>query len=281
MSAISELTGHGGTFADGWPATPQVYTASMDLSSLFSPEAARTVLTDPQYRPKSMGMVRDGALTGEPSDAEHDKSTLGLNGMHVAWPPIAEFASRLSVELGHPMTGNVYRTPPNSRGYGPHWDTHHVFLAQVTGLKHWHLFEPVFPTPGEEHNWVSVGITDEQRKHFLNDSPDISVGLRAGQVLYIPRGWIHFGDTSDEQSLHVTLGAHLTDRSWLLGQLLDAARVDPSIRVELPPLLGESDFEDHVGDAASAFLEWLGTPAGAEAVRSLAQRSSDRARTTQ
>lgn len=274
MSSLHALTGRTDALAGGWPEVPTVYEAVMDLTDLFSVEAARQVVGDRYFRPIEMAMVRDGQVTGEPCDVDSTTSTLGLNGLHLTWPPIAAFTRRLAAETGHIVTGNVYRTPPHSRGYGPHWDTHHVLLAQVHGAKHWKLFKPTFPHPSERHNWVRVGITTEERDSYYSAEGDFEITLRAGQVLLIPRGWIHFAHTGDAPSLHVTLGIRLADQVWVLEQILDLAREDVALRMALPPHLQDADPAALVNSALAAFTDWLASPAAAQLPAELARRAA-------
>ena len=40
-----------------------------------------------------------------------DGATLVLQALHRTWPPLVDFGSRLSAELGHPVQINSYITP--------------------------------------------------------------------------------------------------------------------------------------------------------------------------
>jgi len=51
--------------------------------------------------------------------------------LHVAWPPLVTFGSELAAELGHPVQINAYVTPPQNRGFAPHYDVHDVFVLQI------------------------------------------------------------------------------------------------------------------------------------------------------
>ncbi|WP_329584283.1 cupin domain-containing protein [Kitasatospora sp. NBC_01250] len=256
MSTLARLVGEPQEFTAGWPAEPTVYQRdAADLAELFTHGDARRIVTDPALRPIGMGMVTSGtALTSAP-DADHPRDTLVLNGLHLSWPPLRDAARLLSAELGHPVTANVYRTPADATGYGPHWDTHHVFLAQVDGMKVWRLHPPVFTDPLERHPWTRVGLTQEQLDQIHRVARTVT--LTAGQVLYIPRGWIHFGHTEDQQSIHITLGVQLLTRHWVLQQLADQAAEHPEMRAALPPNLSALHVEDIVGDTTSTLQAWL------------------------
>lgn len=81
----------------------------------------------------------------------------------------------------------------------PHFDTHDVFVLQIEGSKIWHLHKPTQPTP----------LLGSFQPVFSEDrlgEPLQSVCLEAGDLLYVPRGYIHHAATVQSSSLHVTLG---------------------------------------------------------------------------
>ncbi len=82
-----------------------------------------------------------------------DGATLVLQGLHRTWPPLVGFGSQLADELGHPVQINAYITPPQNRGFAPHYDVHDVFVLQVSGRKRWRLHEPIVRHPLENQNW--------------------------------------------------------------------------------------------------------------------------------
>lgn len=256
-SALEKLVAKPDMFREEWPAEPVVLKSPTNMADLFSREDARQVIREPALQAREMGMLRNGAHTGVRLNADHPTDTLALNGLHLTWPPLAAFAKALSAEFGHQVTANVYLTPPRSRGYGPHWDTHHVFLAQTEGSKYWRLNKPVFADPLERHRWTTIGFTDEQRKAVTDGPPDFHVTLRAGEVLFIPRGWVHHGATTTEHSLHITLGVQLLTVHWLMGRVLDTLADDAGFRKALPPTLSAVDFEALVTHAAEMFASWM------------------------
>ena len=75
--------------------------------------------------------------------------------------------------------------------------------------------------------------------------PVLDVTLRAGDTLYLPRGWLHQALTSDDDSLHITLGINV--RRWIdeARAELDEAESDLAFRQtidgEEPPELPSLD----------------------------------------
>jgi Cupin superfamily protein len=107
------------------------------------------------------------------------------------------------------VQANAYYTPRGSQGFAVHHDTHDVLVLQVAGEKRWLLYEPLLELP-LKHQRYSMGLGEH------GEATDDFV-LRAGGSLYLPRGWLHQAETSETDSLHVTIG--VAAHTWL-----DAAR---------------------------------------------------------
>jgi hypothetical protein len=132
-------------------------------------------------------------------------ATLVLQGLHLTWPPLAEFCRALENELGHPAQANAYFTPREAQGLPVHHDTHDVFSLQVTGEKRWLVYPPALELP-LKHQRYNAELGAPGR--LVHD-----VTLHPGDTLYLPRGWLHEAVTSASDSLHVTVGVNVY--TWL------------------------------------------------------------------
>jgi hypothetical protein len=134
--------------------------------------------------------------------AQHaDGATLVLNALHRSHPPVARFCRQLAAELGHPTQCNAYVTPGgDSRGFDFHHDTHDVFVLQVSGRKRWVVHEPVLRLPLPSQAQAGSHLVPEGAEPLLD------VELEAGDCLYLPRGFVHAALTTDEHSVHLTVG---------------------------------------------------------------------------
>lgn len=242
LRALPLLTDDAELFLKDWPDVPQVHHGDRSrFAALLNQADLRRFLNRPGDRPPEVGMVRNGQLTGEAPDADHASSTFAVNGLHETWAPLVDFTRILAAELGHRVTANAYRTLAASRGYNFHWDTYHVFLAQVHGVKKWAAWRPVVADPLERHRWTFVGFSESDRERIARE-PDFTTTLAPGDVLFLPRGWVHEGHTTDTtDSLHITLGVHLTTWHALAVRLVDLAAEDERVRGALPPALGHAD----------------------------------------
>ncbi len=118
------------------------------------------------------------------------------------------------------MQANSYYTPRRSQGFAVHHDTHDVFVLQVEGEKRWLVYEPALELPLKHQRYTKeLGTGGE---------PVADLTLRAGDTLYLPRGWLHEALTSETDSLHITLGVNVY--AWI--DALKAALADCEADVE-------------------------------------------------
>ena len=100
---------------------------------------------------------------------------------------------------------NAYYTPRAAQGLPVHHDTHDVFVLQVSGEKRWLVYEPALELPLRNQKYsAEMGGPGE---------PVHDLVLRPGDMLYLPRGWLHEALTSDSDSLHLTVGVNVV--TWL------------------------------------------------------------------
>ncbi|MDQ3678964.1 MAG: cupin domain-containing protein [Actinomycetota bacterium] len=157
----------------------------------------------------------------------HDGATLVLQGLHRYWPAVMGFCRDLEVELTHPAQANAYITPPGSQGLAVHHDTHDVFVLQLAGGKQWDVHEPVVELPLPLQRWSSdLGDPGE---------PILSVELRAGDCLYIPRGFPHAAESRREMSAHLTVGVLTLTWKDVMSDVVAQVVDDLEFRRSLPP----------------------------------------------
>ena len=154
-------------------------------------------------------------------------ATIVLQALQLQHPPLAEFCRDLEAELGHPVQANAYYTPASAQGFAVHHDTHDVFCLQVEGEKRWLVYPPVLELPLKQQKYVpEMGEPGE---------PVLDVTMRAGGMLYLPRGWLHQAMTSETASLHLTIGVNVfTWRDAVREALDEAAREDVGLRRGVP-----------------------------------------------
>jgi ribosomal protein L16 Arg81 hydroxylase len=202
-----------------------------------------------------------------------DGATLVLQGLHRLWPPLIDFSQRLGDELTQPLQVNAYVTPAGNQGFDTHYDTHDVFVLQVDGRKRWRIHEPVLPDPLERQQWG--GLADEVGA-TASGEPYLDVELCPGDVLYLPRGWLHSAQAQGHSSLHLTVGVRALTRYALVEELLGLAAADERLRASLPYGVDVADPDAIAGDLAetvSALRDWLLTADPAAVADRLRERS--------
>jgi JmjC domain len=132
-------------------------------------------------------------------------ATIVLQGLHLHRPELGAFCRSLERTLGHPAQVNAYYTPRAAQGLPVHHDTHDVFVLQVSGEKRWLVYEPALELPLRNQKYTAEMGGPGEPVHDLV--------LRPGDMLYLPRGWLHQALTSDSDSLHLTVGVNVV--TWL------------------------------------------------------------------
>jgi JmjC domain len=140
-------------------------------------------------------------------------ATIVLESLQHQHEPLAEFCRHLERELGHPAQVNAYYTPASAQGFKMHHDTHDVICLQVEGEKRWLVYPPVLELP-LKHQKYTAAMGDP-------GEPVMDVTMRAGDTLYLPRGWLHQAMTSDSPSLHLTVGINVATWRDAVREALD------------------------------------------------------------
>ncbi|XP_036451626.1 ribosomal oxygenase 2 [Colossoma macropomum] len=163
---------------------------------------------------------------------------------------------QLECFFGSLVGSNVYITPQESQGLPPHYDDVEVFILQLEGQKHWRLYEPTVPLARE--------YSLEPEEHIGKPTHDFL--LKAGDLLYFPRGTIHQADTPAgvEHSTHLTLSTY-QNTSWgdflmdvFPSLLFDSMKSDIGLRQGLPrSLLASAHVSSDVNKQVCMFLRGL------------------------
>lgn len=245
--------------AEHWERSPLVVPRAEEgrFDDLLSTRDVERLITETGIRTPAFRLVKAGAtVSGYTTDVAwrpspftgvadvrrvlaefEDGATIVIQGLHHHWLPLARYCRQLEAFLGHPVQANAYYTPRGSQGLPVHHDTHEVISLQVAGEKRWLVYQPVLVLPLKEQRYRSaLGAPGE---------PVLDVTLRAGDTMYLPRGWLHQALTSGSDSLHITVGVNV--RRWIdeAGSAVAAQAKELSYRrtidVADPPALPQLD----------------------------------------
>lgn len=121
---------------------------------------------------------------------------------------------------------NLYATPSGKQGLSYHYDDDDVFIVQLDGSKRWKIFRERagLPLSGEAYQQpecVSAGFAE-----YL---------LMPGDVLYIPRGFVHEAVALRSISVHLTITVTVVRALTLLQEVLsNAAEGGSGLRRAVP-----------------------------------------------
>jgi hypothetical protein len=144
--------------------------------------------------------------------------TVVLQGLHHTNPHLARLANNLALALDHPIQVNAYLSPASARGLDLHFDFHDVFVVQLGGSKRWRIWAPLPRTtkPVKARHSIAAPRLEE-----LGD-PLLDLSLEAGDCLYLPRGFSHAAETTDQASDHLTIGLLAVTWQRVLHNAIDA-----------------------------------------------------------
>ena len=107
---------------------------------------------------------------------------------HLHSDSVHSLLSTLELEFGCSVGSNAYLTPGgDSQGFAPHYDDIDAFILQLEGRKRWN----VYPPPNRTETLPRFSSGDYNEKDMEDTQPAIDTVLGPGDVLYMPRGWIH------------------------------------------------------------------------------------------
>ena len=236
---------------EGFLSLESIKEMSKDVSLYYGKDLNVT-----RYQKDSNGVKRRINLDKSPQDCEDAVSSVRVkraelwsnyeNGCtirllcpHKHSDNVHSLLSTLEIEFGCMVGANAYLTPPNSsQGFAPHWDDIEAFCLQLEGQKRWKVYAPKFKLPRvSSEDFTSEDLEDMELV--------LDVTARPGDLLYMPRGWIHQACTlkgSEDHSLHLTVSA-MQQWAWIdllemvVPNALDAAASDEtssSLRQGLP-----------------------------------------------
>jgi ribosomal protein L16 Arg81 hydroxylase len=129
-------------------------------------------------------------------------ASLVINNLEDYQLPLASLVREIELSIGSRVSASAYITPANARAFQAHFDTHDVIIVQIEGSKRYELYEGAsnleLPLERQAHSISSENLLE----------PSEEIILTAGDTLYIPRGLVHVANTSEQSSLHVSIGLH-------------------------------------------------------------------------
>jgi len=161
----------------------------------------------------------------------YEGDTVTVYGLNQCWKPVSFFCRNLESFFKCHVHANLYLTPKSSQGLAPHFDSHDVFVLQLEGEKHWCVYDQTSQTfPLFMDETIDYQVPRNQLPSCLEE-----VTLQKGDMLYIPRGFVHEAFTSESLSAHLTVGVNTYKWIDLISQaFVIATKRNESFRRSLP-----------------------------------------------
>ncbi|MES4901058.1 MULTISPECIES: JmjC domain-containing protein [unclassified Streptomyces] len=244
----------GGFLAGAFGRRHRVWTGVGDFSGLLSWDDINDIMTRGRLKPPRLRLHRDGELVHWQSYASpvttrrstvwqriqpsrlHEQlregSSLVLDAVDELHAPVEALTRDLEQVFRSHIQVNAYASWTSREGFGTHWDDHDVVVFQVEGSKRWRIYGPTRVNPLYRDLEAPGAPTGE---------PLAELSLRAGDMLYLPRGWWHAVAATEGRSLHLTCGLQTTTGADLLAWLSERLRGSETIRAHLPMFGSDQD----------------------------------------
>ncbi|WP_053847154.1 JmjC domain-containing protein [Streptomyces sp. NRRL B-24085] len=177
--------------ADGALASGFLRTPYVEMARAEDPLGSEAYTTARTVHFSSHEGFADEAKIGK---ALADGATLLLRCIDQWHAPTGETVAALSGELGLAVEAFCFVTPAGRQGLPLHRDDADVLVVQIEGSKQWSVHEG--PADGD---WKPGPCTGAEPAEVLRAT------VRAGEVLYIPRGFAHQAVGDGGLSAHLSL----------------------------------------------------------------------------
>ena len=149
---------------------------------------------------------RDGIRRVSAERLDHflcDGATVVFRSVDSYHEPCFQLVETLSARFNCRVACNFYAAKSMSKGFGAHFDSHHIFVVQAFGQKTWQVEarpNTLVKTSGDVKNQISP----------LPENSSVSTfHLTAGDVLYVPKGARHSANAEADGSCHFSFGIHI------------------------------------------------------------------------
>jgi ribosomal protein L16 Arg81 hydroxylase len=177
-------------------------------------------------------------------------ATLVIDSVDEMYQPLRHLADVFADAFRSTVRINAYLSAGSEAGFLPHWDDHEVIVLQVYGQKHWKVFGT-----GTRFPIRHGGDGDLQPA----DQASWEGPLRAGDLLYLPRGCWHVALAERAPTLHLSVGIHNKTGIDFIEWLQTKLHASESFRMDLPLHAGRSAQNAH-GERLLAELTQLWRP---------------------
>lgn len=259
-----------------WPTKPALHTPPNDsrLSSIVNAELINGYLDTGTAPAEQLILIKDGAAlhsraytTGgylDPGKIAKWRGrgyTIQLRNLHRWCPTVHAICAAIQTETGYGTYATGFVTPAGGQGLHHHWDQNMGLIYQLAGHKTWQIWEPGVEEPHREQFASNTSPGSDVLDRMKSMHPDYEFDLDPGQLLMLPRGWMHnpHARGQTEESVHVTFVARERTGYWIAGKLAQAALASTPLRRVIPPasVVDSAVFAEQVAEARGLLTAWL------------------------
>ncbi|MFF5077481.1 JmjC domain-containing protein [Actinoplanes sp. NPDC000266] len=259
-----------------WPTRPALHTPPGDsrLPAMVNADLINGYLEGGTAPADQLIVIKDGAALHSrayTTDGYVDPDkivkwrrrgyTVQLRNLHRWAPAVHAICSAIQNETGYGCYATGFVTPAGGQGLHHHWDQNMGLIYQIAGHKTWQIWEPGVEEPHNEQFASNTSPGSDVIDRMKSMHADFEFDLDPGQILVLPRGWMHNpharGQTTD--SVHVTFVARELTGYWIAGKLAQAALTSAPLRRAIPPasVVDLVAFAGQVTEARDLLTQWL------------------------
>lgn len=159
-------------------------------------------------------------------------ATLVFAELNTKNAPIQALREEMERAFNAQIVTNVFLTKQHAQGFSLHYDSHDVIILQLSGNKLWSIYSDPVSLPVKSQAFGRY-LSEQEAKRGCQQL--FQVELEDGDLLYLPRGYMHEAKSMGSPSLHLTLGIHPQLVSDFVSNVLtQASHHCKSLRHSLP-----------------------------------------------
>ncbi|MFG1602807.1 JmjC domain-containing protein [Actinoplanes sp. NPDC049265] len=261
-----------------WPTKPTVVElpANSHLPQIVNAQMLTRYLDTGTAPAEEINVIKDGAArhpraftTGGHLDPAkvamwRDRGySFQLRNLNRWYPPLHAMCAAIQSETGYGCYVTGFVTPGGAQGLDYHWDQNMGIIYQMAGRKTWQIWKPVVEEPHRDHHASNTHPLADLVDRLKAAGPDMEFDLGPGQVLVLPRGWVHnpHAHGQQEQSVHLTFVVRERTGYWIGEKLASAAIESTDLRRAIAParFADPAALAAEIDRARDLLIDWLST----------------------
>ncbi len=252
----------------------QEFNRLLNMSKLWSDRSMKIVLDGQNLdfvEYGRIGQTREGYQAHVP-DAEQTilllrrGATVILDLIETLSPSVAAVSAALQTATGGVAVCNAYCSWRAHQGFMAHFDTTDVFALHIEGTKVWRVYE------GRADNAIDVegynyGTFEPEHHARAKGNLLEEIEMKAGDLLYLPRGQYHEALASSDASLHLSFGIGQPTGIDVITRLLRSLPEESLFRENLPHFDRPQAHREHLRAIANRIQEILSQPSLSDQIR--------------